>query len=75
VPLHIPAENSTTWPDTVVKPGDIMVCDIDGCVVIPSDYAGQVAAIAEKGKEVDERIAKALREGMGVAEAMKKYRS
>lgn len=52
-----------------------MVCDIDGCVVIPLDVVEQVADMAQKGKEIDERIAQALREGMGVAEAMKKYRT
>lgn len=52
-----------------------MVCDIDGCVVIPSDLVETIVEKAEKGKEVDDRIAQALKEGMGVAEAMKKYRT
>ncbi|KAI9639645.1 ribonuclease E inhibitor RraA/Dimethylmenaquinone methyltransferase [Dioszegia hungarica] len=78
VPLSIPAEQSlggVAWPDTKVNPGDIIVCDVDGCVVIPADKVREVAEMAQRGKEIDERIGKAIAEGMGVAEAMKKFRT
>jgi regulator of RNase E activity RraA len=52
-----------------------MVCDVDGCVVIPADKVQEVAEMAQRGKEIDERIGKAIAEGMGVAEAMKKFRT
>lgn len=78
IPLRIPANqipDGVRWPDTTVNPGDILVCDIDGCVVIPQSRVGEVIQLAEKGVEIDQKIAKALGEGMGVAEAMKKYRT
>jgi regulator of RNase E activity RraA len=74
-PTWPPDAGNTSWPDIVVRPGDILVCDIDGCVAIPAGIADKVAEMAARGQEVDQRIAQALREGMGVADAVKKYRS
>lgn len=62
------------FPDTIVMPGDIIVADIDGVVVIPKGKIGQVVELAEKGKGVDEQIAKDLRAGRGVAESFAKWR-
>jgi regulator of RNase E activity RraA len=55
-------------------PGDILVADIDGVIVIPRVKVGEVIELAEKGKGVDERIAKDLRAGRGVAESFAKWR-
>jgi len=55
-------------------PGDILVADQDGVVVIPRGKVGEVVELAEKGKGVDERIAKDLKAGRGVAESFAKWR-
>jgi regulator of RNase E activity RraA len=55
-------------------PGDILVADIDGAVVVPKGKVGDVIELAEKGKGVDERIAKDLKAGRGVAESFAKWR-
>jgi regulator of RNase E activity RraA len=55
-------------------PGDIVIADLDGVVVIPRGKIGEVVELAEKGKGVDERIAKDLKAGRGVAESFAKWR-
>ena len=56
--------------DVIVRPGDIIVGDIDGIVCIPRDHAPEILAMA---KEIDEREAEqakliiasgSLREGL-----------
>ena len=41
----------------VVNPGDVVVGDADGVVVIPAEFAAAVLALAQK-KEADEAVAK-----------------
>ena len=41
----------------VVNPGDVVVGDADGVVVIPAEHAAAVLALATK-KEADEAVAK-----------------
>jgi len=55
-------------------PGDILLADLDGVVVIPRGKVREVVELAERGKEVDERIAKDLKAGRGVAESFAKWR-
>jgi regulator of RNase E activity RraA len=50
-------------------PGDILVADLDGVIVVPKGKVGEVIELAEKGKGVDERIAQDLKAGRGVAES------
>lgn len=69
LPHSVPA-----FPDTVVVPGDIIVADIDGVVVIPKGKVGEVVELAERGKMIDERVAKDLKAGRGVAESFAKWR-
>jgi len=55
-------------------PGDIIVADLDGVVVIPRGKVGEVVELAERGRGVDEQIAKDLEAGRGVAESFAKWR-
>jgi regulator of RNase E activity RraA len=55
-------------------PGDILVADLDGVVVIPKGKIEEVVRLAERGKEIDERIAKDLKAGSCVGEAMARWR-
>ena len=70
----LPPHSVPAFPDTVVIPGDILVADLDGVIVIPRVKVREVVELAEKGKEVDERIAKDLKAGRGVAESFAKWR-
>ena len=55
--------------DARVNPGDIVKGDSDGVVVIPREHEDQVLAAAEEIDEKEERIRRAVRQGMTLAEA------
>jgi regulator of RNase E activity RraA len=55
--------------DVQVKPGDIMLGDDTGVVVIPRDRAEEVIKLAESIDETEQRILKAIASGMTLKEA------
>nr|XP_031863206.1 uncharacterized protein CI109_001078 [Kwoniella shandongensis]KAA5530278.1 hypothetical protein CI109_001078 [Kwoniella shandongensis] len=57
-----------------VKPGDIIVADIDGCVSIPKHLTEEVVRTGREMKQVDEKVRKDLEKGKGVKETMAKWR-
>ena len=50
-------------PSTTVNPGDILVCDIDGCVAIPQGMISEVIDRAKKKKFSDEMLRYELGKG------------
>ncbi|OCF60523.1 hypothetical protein L486_00156 [Kwoniella mangroviensis CBS 10435] len=73
-PPHIQIPHSVHIRKTRVDPGDILVGDIDGVVVIPFHRLEEVIRVVQKGREVDENVKKDLEVGKGVKESMKKWR-
>lgn len=63
-----------SFPSMTVEPADLILADVDGVVVVPRSLVIQVIELAKKGREVDERCMKDLREGKGVTETFKKHR-
>lgn len=59
---------------TQVKPGDIMVGDDSGVVVVPWERAGEVLQLALEIETAENRIEEAVRSGMTLTEAREKYR-
>lgn len=57
-----------------VNPGDIIVCDEDGCVAVPPDLIEKVVEKGKEGRDVDENVRKDLEKGKGVKESMAKWR-
>ncbi|ORX36769.1 ribonuclease E inhibitor RraA/Dimethylmenaquinone methyltransferase, partial [Kockovaella imperatae] len=61
-----PAQSSHPFkptPSTTVNPGDILVCDVDGCVAIPSDMISQVIDEAKKKRMQDQMLRYELSKG------------
>ncbi|KAK7984053.1 hypothetical protein PG989_011455 [Apiospora arundinis] len=58
-----------------VRPGDYLIGDVNGVVVLPAEVAEQVLPLMKKQVEADERMAEAIQGGMGFSEASKKFRS
>jgi len=59
--------------DVQVRPGDVVVGDDDGVVVIPAHRLEQVAALADDIGTTEDAIAEAVLEGMSISEARAKY--
>lgn len=56
-----------------VNPGDFVLADEDGAIVIPDGVADTVLEHAEKLTETERLIRKELRGGLSLSEALKKY--
>jgi regulator of RNase E activity RraA len=56
-----------------VEPGDFILGDDDGVIVIPADIAEKVLVEAERLTEVEKNIRAELKKGMTLAEALAKF--
>lgn len=56
-----------------VKPGDILVGDDSGVVVVPGEMATKVLEGAQKIEEAESAIVKAIKGGLSMKEAREKY--
>jgi 4-hydroxy-4-methyl-2-oxoglutarate aldolase len=59
--------------DVTVNPGDLLVGDHDGVVVIPSAVAREVIALAEEKVSGENLVRQKLEDGMPVGEAFRTY--
>ncbi|GAA5914109.1 hypothetical protein JCM8208_005144 [Rhodotorula glutinis] len=62
------------FPPTTVYPGDIVLADLDGVVVVRPEAIDEVVRLAAAGREVDERCRADLLKGAGVKETFAKHR-
>jgi 4-hydroxy-4-methyl-2-oxoglutarate aldolase len=60
--------------DARILPGDILRGDGDGVVAIPQAHENEVLAIAEEIDSTEEKIRRAVMEGMSLTEARKQFR-
>jgi regulator of RNase E activity RraA len=59
---------------TQVKPGDIMIGDDSGVVVVPRERAEEVLKLALEIETAENQIEEAVRSGISLKEAREKYR-
>jgi len=52
-----------------VRPGDILIGDDSGVVVVPQEMAGEVLAVAESVEDAESRIVEAVKSGLSLKEA------
>lgn len=57
-----------------VRPGDLLVGDDSGVVVVPRERAEEVLRLAGEIEEAEKQIAEALRRGLSIREAREKFR-
>jgi regulator of RNase E activity RraA len=60
--------------DLWIHPGDILVGDQDGVVVVPPSLVDKVVALCQDRKDVDDKILDALSKGETMENAMKRFR-
>ncbi len=60
--------------DARVLPGDILRGDGDGVVVIPRDHENEILTIAEEIDATEEKIRRAVLDGMRLEDARKQYK-
>ncbi|GAB7339978.1 hypothetical protein MBLNU457_6490t1 [Dothideomycetes sp. NU457] len=70
-PIRLQSEDQ----DATIRPGDIIVGDLNGVVCIPHDLAEKVIELIPSQVEADEKVARDIQQGRTVAEAMKEHRS
>ncbi len=70
VPVELPGATVKRVP---VRPGDFVLADVDGAIVIPAEVAEPVLAQAEKLTATEKRIRRDLAAGATLADVLKKY--
>lgn len=59
----------------VVRSSDIIRGDINGVIVVPIEHAAEIAAKAEIIEEQDNKVANDIKQGAGLQQSFKRYRS
>ena len=73
VPIRVRSDREKQ--DVTVNPGDFVVADLDGIVIIPPDLIDQVAEMAARQKSADAKMQQAILKGMSFTEASNRFRS
>jgi 4-hydroxy-4-methyl-2-oxoglutarate aldolase len=69
-PVRMPG---ATVPEVTVAPGDFVLADDDGAIVVPADVAEQVLARAETLQSREVEIRAELARGLSLAEALARF--
>lgn len=63
-----------TIQGVTIKPNDIIFCDENGVIVIPYEYTEDIITRADNIKLTEEKIVLAVKNGMSLKEARRKFR-
>jgi len=75
VPITIkPQPEDCGFPNITVSPGDMIVADEDGVVVVPTHLVAEVIDLASRNREIDERCMTDIKAGLGVKASFQKHR-
>ncbi|KAH8879516.1 RraA-like protein [Thozetella sp. PMI_491] len=75
VGVNVPVKLQTDEQDMTINPGDYLIADINGVVVLPKELAEQAIPLMAKQVEADTKMAEAIKGGMTFQEASKKFRA
>ncbi|KAI0125265.1 ribonuclease E inhibitor RraA/Dimethylmenaquinone methyltransferase [Xylariales sp. AK1849] len=75
VGVNVPVKLQTDEQDMEIRPGDYIIGDVNGVVVLPVELADQALPLMRKQVEADEKMAVEIAKGMSFSEATKKFRS
>lgn len=72
--INIPIKLVSSAQDVVVRPGDFVLADVDGVVLIPGEVVEQVLESVPVIVSANDKCADVIRSGMSVQEAFATYR-
>ncbi len=72
--VNVPVKLQTHEQDMEIRPGDYLIADLNGVVVLPLELAEQALPLMQKQVEADDKMAFEIRKGMSFTEASKKFR-
>jgi hypothetical protein len=75
VDTNVPVKLQTDEQDVTIHPGDYLIGDLNGVVVLPKDLAEKALPLMAKQAEADAQMAVAIGNGMSFTEAGKKFRA
>lgn len=75
VAINVPVTlQSPEQPGMEIRPGDYLMGDLNGVVVLPVELAEQALVLMKKGVEADDKMAQGIKNGMSFVEASKEFR-
>lgn len=74
VDTNVPVKLQTDEQDVTINPGDYLIGDLNGVVVLPKELAEKVLPLMAKQADADAKMAVEIRKGMTFTEAGKKFR-
>ncbi|KAF2972629.1 hypothetical protein GQX73_g886 [Xylaria multiplex] len=72
--INVPVTLQSSIQEATINPGDYVIADQDGVVILPMELAEKVLEVIPAIVEADQRSAEAIRGGMTVQEAFATYR-
>lgn len=72
--VNVAVKLHTDEQDMTVNPGDYIIGDLNGVVVLPKDLAEKALPLMAKQVEADSKMAEEIKKGMGFSEASKRFR-
>ena len=71
MPVKLQSEEQ---PDAEIRPGDYVIADLNGVVVLPAELATEALPLMRRQVDADDQMAVAIKDGMSFSEASKKFR-
>ncbi len=70
IPVYMRGHNGG---NVIVRPGDFILCDDDGAIVIPMEHVESVLVESERLTEIEKNIRIEIANGLSLGDALKKY--
>lgn len=75
VGVNVPIQVRSQYLKRSVEPGDYVVADLDGIVVIPKGLVEKMIPLIQPQVSADEQMQEAIKAGMSFMEASQKFRT
>ncbi|KAI0393752.1 RraA-like protein [Xylariaceae sp. FL0594] len=72
--VNVPVKLQTDEQDIEICPGDYLIADVNGVVVLPVALAEEALPLMQKQVEADNKMSIAIKDGMSFVEASKRFR-